>query len=937
MYLTKSNPTCFSKLSLPIAAVLLLTSNPALSADDESDSYIEEIIVTAEKREENILDVPLTVTGFTNRMIEELGMTRKDDLEQLVPGLQFGETHAKKGQGIVIRGMGNRESGLMQGNMAVATYVDGVYHTQMISVADGLFDVERVEVARGPQGTLNGRNSIAGSISIYSKRPTYVWDSEVMAEFTDQFSQRYGAAFGGPITEQLAFRVTGTFHDGDGAQENVGVGPDADAPESWSIKPQLRFKTESMDINLLYNKLEDTGNARIPLLLGQPPTDTPAICFSWRDPFDPRSRDPNDPLIFCPPEEEAFNNYPWYLYDKRIPTVVNCPPNTPAINCNDIENKILSNRPAKEDTFRDGLSLTADFDITENLTLRYSYGQTELDEFSSNDNDFTDRQVHESGSPVDCVEVRGEEECAELFPWGTTDGRSAFPYTNDESSHELQLQSNFDGPFNFIVGIYDYTGDTRWSDSFQGFGHNWRFTTSDERAQELGYANCEDFHAQVIAPNLEDFFGEALSEGRQIICPPSGQDDFTSRGGSASASTQKTRAMFASFDYEFNNLWAISGGLRYTEDTNIENEASDYSFFTRCPPGDDTCEELGLGVILNSFWNGLEVHERPPQAPEGCTLNCIGIKQQWDKVIWNANLEYTPRDNLLVYGRISTGYRAGGLPSPTGSFFPPLDEETVINYEGGAKGLFMENKLQLAIGGYFNDYDGFQISAIQDASGYPGAKEPTSSNPLAEFMRNVDGTTISGLDVEATYYINENWRISGYYAYLKSKLGEFSTLIQGDDNPEIGTWEHLDWQTGEQIQSTYLLPVNLKGASLPQSPKHKGAVTVTYDTALSDNLGSLQLLGTWSYTGDRYAIVQNAPSNLMPGYSRLDLRAAWTSANQQWSTTVYVQNALDEIGFAEYVPGFRPDWAFNAAEGEAQGLLTEPRQLGMQVRWKPEM
>ena len=50
-----------------------------------------------------------------------------------------------------------------------------------------------------------------------------------------------------------------------------------------------------------------------------------------------------------------------------------------------------------------------------------------------------------------------------------------------------------------------------------------------------------------------------------------------------------------------------------------------------------------------------------------------------------------------------------------------------------------------------------------------------------------------------------------------------------------------------------------------------------------------------------------------------------------------VQNALDEIGFAEYVPGFRPDWAFNAAEGEAQGLLTEPRQLGMQVRWKPEM
>ena len=939
MYLTNSNPNCFSKVSLSIAAVLLLTSNPALSADDgESVSYIEEIIVTAEKREENILDVPLTITGFNNRMIEELGITRKDDLEQLVPGLQFGETHSKKGQGTVIRGMGNREAGVLQGNMAVATYVDGVYHTQSVAIVDGLFDVERVEVARGPQGTLNGRNSIAGSISIYSKKPTYEWDSEVLAEFTNQFSQRYGVAFGGPIMEQFAFRLTGTYHEGDGAQENVGIGPDNDAPKSWSFKPQIRFKTDRIDVNLIYNKLEDTGTSRTTLLLGQPPTDSNTICFSWRDPFDPRSRDPEDPLFIC---NEEMNNYAWYLYDKKVPTVANCPPNTTAIRCNDIKNKVLANRPALENTFRVGMSVNADFDVSEALTLRYSYGTTELDEWSSNDNDFTDRvpSAEDGLTPEDCVVSRGLAECQELLPWGTNDGRSAFPYLNDESSHELQLISNFDGPLNFIVGVYDYEGSTRWSDAFQGFGQRWRTGSADSKAQALGYADCADFFATVVQPSLEDLYGEALGEGRQILCPPADQDDFTTGGGSAAASEQMTQAVFASFDYQISEEWAVSGGLRYTEDINLQTEETDYGYEVLCPPGDEVCDDSGAGVPLLSFWNGIMVNERPPEAPEGCVTNCVGLKQQWDAVIWNANLEYTPRNNMLVYGRISTGYRAGGLPSPTGGFFPKVDEETVINYEGGLKGLFMDDKLLLTASGYINDYDGFQINAIMDAStsGYPQAIGQFSSSPLVEFTTNVDGTSIFGLDLEATYYIDDHWRISGYYAWLDSKLGEFSTVIQDNPDPEIAMWQHLDWDTGEFKMSPYIKPTNLKDGSLPQSPKHKAAVTVTYSTPLSDNLGSLQLLGTWSYTGDRYAIVQNADSNKMPAYDRLDLRAAWASANEQWSATVYVQNALDEIGLAEYVPGFRPDWAFNAAEGMPQGLLTEPRQLGLQVRWKPEM
>ncbi len=186
-----------SFISLGIA--FTLSGSPvAYAADGARESYIEEVIVTAEKREENVLDVPLTMSAFSSQMIEELGLTNQDDLEQLVPGLQFQDEGQQTGQGTTIRGIGTRLAGEGHPDLAVATYVDGVYTLGTYGVAPNMFDLERVEVARGPQGTLNGRNSIAGSISYFSTRPTDEWDLLLHTEFTDQVTQRYGIAFGGP-------------------------------------------------------------------------------------------------------------------------------------------------------------------------------------------------------------------------------------------------------------------------------------------------------------------------------------------------------------------------------------------------------------------------------------------------------------------------------------------------------------------------------------------------------------------------------------------------------------------------------------------------------------------------------------------------------------------------------------------------------------------
>ena len=140
------------------------------SDEDEGSEYFEEVIVTAERKEENVLDTPMTLTAFSSSMLEQLGIQDRDKLQNLVPGLQFGDTGDQEGNGTTLRGIGTRVGGIEHRDRSVATYIDGAYTVGVYGTAPGGgFDLERVEVARGPQGTLNGRNSIAGSINYVYK------------------------------------------------------------------------------------------------------------------------------------------------------------------------------------------------------------------------------------------------------------------------------------------------------------------------------------------------------------------------------------------------------------------------------------------------------------------------------------------------------------------------------------------------------------------------------------------------------------------------------------------------------------------------------------------------------------------------------------------------------------------------------------------------
>jgi len=947
---------------LALAAGFLLSGFPAVYSQEVAESEgekevykLEEIVVTAEKREESMLEVPVTMSAFSTDMINELGMTTKDDLEQLTPGLQFGGEGTKTGQGTVIRGMGSRNWGHTHANQAVAIYVDGIYQHSPTMAAANLFDLERVEVARGPQGTLHGRNSIGGAISFVTKGPTKEWDAEALVEFTDQVTQRYQLAFGGPINDWLRFRVTGGYLEGDGAQENVGPGPDQDAPELWNVRPQLELETGRFQINMRYEKTEDTGLSRIEQMMWQPRTDTPMLCFSWRPLDDPRAHDPNDELSNC----EGWSNNTFYLDPVPVPAVEFCP-GQEGSKCDKLQNKINSNREAREDTDRESFTFDVSFDLTETMSLRYTYGQSKLEQNYRADGDMTSRvpSAEMSWVPQDIVDRGLVDTFLAAEAW-VHDSLFAAPYGTDESSHELVFTTDFDGPLNFIAGLYYYEDTADWHDDSWGFGETWRFTNADEAAQNVqydgylsvyydlntfeeiteaeflalpederweesshvwsivpgagDYANCSEF---INSPEMAEVLSqsEAAEEGRTVTCAPG--SDHTSQYRSHSEADTSTKAAFASVEYRLNDQWNLSGGLRYTEDWNKHTRNSD----------DYTDAVYGVPLIF-------DLNIRPNQ-PE----------QSWNKIIWNASVEFTPADRHMFYGRVSTGYRAGGTAESTG-LQVPVEEETVVNYELGSKGVYFNQRLQLTTAIFYNAYDGYQIDAefihpdyVVDENGFPPFGEPHWfewwHNPLTNYTTNVDGTKIWGAEIQWVFSLTEALRISGFYSYLDSDLGTFSTILRSDPNPDIRYHYGYSWDDEPTLQWwAYPAPKDLSGGKLPQQPKHKWALTLAYDRPLG-NLGWLNLLGTWSYTGERYSLVQNVDAFLIPSYDRLDLRATWTSPKGHWSASLYVQNALDEIGFIEYYAGFRPDWAWGATEAYPRGIMTDPRQIGFVLHWK---
>lgn len=245
-----------------LAATMLTPS--ALSAqvvdaenDDEEVSIAQEsagIVVTARRREESLQTVPTSVAVATAETIERLNLNNLTDIAQTTPGLIFDDSFGRDGNRPVIRGQAN-----ILGDSGVAFFIDGIYYSG--SLADYDVDtIQRIEVVKGPQSALYGRNTYSGAINIVSKLPGDEWEGRVTADLSEHDRYELTAGIRGPIGEGLAIGLNGRYYDFGGEFTNQFDGEKLGQQMSWSASGILAYDNNGpfrATLRGYYNRTDD--------------------------------------------------------------------------------------------------------------------------------------------------------------------------------------------------------------------------------------------------------------------------------------------------------------------------------------------------------------------------------------------------------------------------------------------------------------------------------------------------------------------------------------------------------------------------------------------------------------------------------------------------------------------------------------------------------
>jgi iron complex outermembrane receptor protein len=256
-------------LALAISATFAVTQAPA--ALSQVGSMLEEVIVTAQKREQNVQDVGISITAFSGEQLDALGYRTSSDLALMTPGVSVGGNLAGQNLQFTIRGVAQNDFN-DQTESPVAVYIDDTYVAMAQGQRFAMFDLDRVEILKGPQGTLFGRNATGGLAHFITRRPTEELEGYIEGQVGDYDRYVLEGAVGGPITETVRGRVSMYYEEQDGYLDNSydpsspvsfmpselalseGTGDDFGGEENTGVRGQLEWDlTENVQLWLSAN------------------------------------------------------------------------------------------------------------------------------------------------------------------------------------------------------------------------------------------------------------------------------------------------------------------------------------------------------------------------------------------------------------------------------------------------------------------------------------------------------------------------------------------------------------------------------------------------------------------------------------------------------------------------------------------------------------
>ncbi|MEE2692430.1 MAG: TonB-dependent receptor [Pseudomonadota bacterium] len=249
----------------------------------------DEVLVTAQKRAQSLQDVPISVEVISGDRIDDLAADNIADIDAFVPGLDVGAGSPTQPR-YAVRGVKTDDFGVGT-DPAVGVYIDGVYSARSGAAVLSFNDIERIEVLKGPQGTLFGRNAAAGAVSITTKKPSDEFEAQLGGRFGNYGKKRGDILLNVPLQDRLSLRVNAVYNERDGLYEDAATGEDLSREKNWAARAALRWRpTDQTDVIVAWTHDELDQDARpaigivdIPAAPAKPPV--PPVEADYLDPF----------------------------------------------------------------------------------------------------------------------------------------------------------------------------------------------------------------------------------------------------------------------------------------------------------------------------------------------------------------------------------------------------------------------------------------------------------------------------------------------------------------------------------------------------------------------------------------------------------------------------------------------------------------------------
>ncbi len=243
---------------IPLALTALAAAIHTHTALAQGAGVLEEIIVTAEKRETSLQDTPIAVSAFSGEELDRALINNTLDIQMNVPNMLMSKGNFTTAN-VSIRGIGNTAVG-SAADSGTGVHFNGVYLNNPRIFETEFFDTERVEILRGPQGTLYGRNTTAGVINMITRKPDDEWGGDLQGQVGNYGATKFKGAINIPLGEQWSQRFSAFYSKRDGFVDNEYTGNDIDGRDMWALRSSTAWRGEDTDATLVINRFEEHSN-----------------------------------------------------------------------------------------------------------------------------------------------------------------------------------------------------------------------------------------------------------------------------------------------------------------------------------------------------------------------------------------------------------------------------------------------------------------------------------------------------------------------------------------------------------------------------------------------------------------------------------------------------------------------------------------------------